>query len=113
MSYEKWRDRLLEALDSELFPPEFLDGAIRSGAQFLENETAAIVFGIKTYPTGAKVLHGLCAAGETGGIKELIAQAEHIGRQAGCIRTSIESRPAWARLLPDYEVYQVCIMKEL
>lgn len=113
MSYAEWRDRLLDGIDSELYTPAFLDDAVANGAHFLSNDDAAIVFGIKTYPTGAKVLHGLCAAGELDGIKELIAQAESVGRQAGCIRSSIESRPGWARVMDDYEVYQICIMKEL
>ena len=113
MTYAQWRARLIEAMDLRLYLPNHLDIALQNGAQFLANEKAAIVFGVKTYPTGAKVLHGLCAVGELDSIKELIAQAEGIGRRAGCIAASIESRPGWARTMKDYATYQVAIWKDL
>ena len=89
-----------QAMDPMLYPPGCLDGAILDGtARFWRNETAAIVATIKTYPSGAKAVHGLIAAGDLEGITKLIPLAEQWGRDEGCIYGEIESRPEWARVM--------------
>lgn len=116
MTYALWRDRFLEAVDQELYPAEWLDRRVENGrARFWGNETGAILAEIKVYPSGAKEVHGLVAAGDIGAIKALIPNAEAWGRSKGCTRASISSHPAWARLLRDegYLPSQLTIVKKL
>ena len=89
-----------EVIDEDLYPEGWLDFEILEGrARFWRSETAAIVATIKTYPSGAKAVHGLIAAGDLEGITKLIPQAEQWGRDEGCIYGEIESRPEWARVM--------------
>ena len=77
---------------------------------------AAILVTIQTYPTGARELHGMAAAGRIGSIVDvLIPQAEQWGRAMGCLFAAIESRLGWARMLKagGYHPYQTIIRKEL
>lgn len=114
MTYADWRSRFLEAVDQELYPASWLDRRVASGrARFWGNEAGAIVAEIKQYPSGAREVHGLVAAGDLAAIKALIPLAERWGRERGCIRASISSHPAWARLLPDYQPEQLTIAKVL
>lgn len=114
MTYAAWRSRFLEAVDETLYPAEWLDRRVASGrARFWGNEAGAIIAEVKQYPSGAKEVHGLVAAGDLAAIKALIPLAESWGRERGCIRAGISSHPAWARLLPDYQVEQVSIVKSL
>lgn len=116
MTYALWRSRLLEAVDQELYPAEWLDRRVANGrARLWCNEAAAIVAEIKTYPSGAKEVHGLLAAGDVQAIKALIPNAEQWGRDKGCTRASISSHPAWARIMHSegYEPEQLTIAKGL
>lgn len=114
MTYAAWRSRFLEAVDQDLYPAEWLDRRVASGrARFWGNEGAAILAEVKVYPSGAKEVHGLVAAGDLEAIIALIPLAEAWGRDRGCIRASISSHPAWARLLPDYQPEQLTIAKVL
>lgn len=114
MTYEHWRSRFLEAADEELYPAEWMDRRVATGrARFWGNEQAAILAEIKLYPSGAKEVHGLVAAGDLDAIRALIPLAEQWGKSRGCKLASIESHPAWARLMPDYSISQVRIVKEI
>lgn len=116
MTYADWREQLGSALDPRFYTLAHLDDLITSGrAKVMASERAAIVIEPKTYPTGAVVVNGLVAAGDLDEIKTLIAAAEQIGRDAGCIGAVIESRDGWARALKPlgYEVFQVSLFKEL
>lgn len=103
MTYADWRGRFLDAVDQGLYPAEWLDRRVASGrARFWGNEAGAILAEIFTFPSGAKEVRGLVAAGDLRAIIALIPLAEQWGRDRGCVRASISSHPAWARLLPDY-----------
>ena len=116
-AYMRFRSRFQEALDERLYPLAYLDHLILSGAvQFLATDEAAIIFEVKTYPSGLKDVHGVVAAGDIGVIvEELIPQAEGWGRENGCAGASIASRPGWARELKSkgYEPLQLTVRKEL
>ena len=123
--YSRFRPSFAEALDPRLHTIEHLDDLLFSGrAQIWFGDEAAIVTEIRTYPTGARVIHGLAAAAAPDAqpgravaeiVEILIPQAESWGRSIGCILAIIESRPAWARALKPhgYEPHQVAVRKEL
>lgn len=116
-AYQHFRERFREALDERLYPLAYLDRLIRSGqAKFIWADDAAIVFEIRVYPSGAKDLHGLVAAGNLETIiGELIPAAEAWAKAHGCLGAVIESRPAWAKVMKSsgYEPHQVAVRKEL
>jgi hypothetical protein len=115
--YPRFREAFAEAMDSRLYTIGYLDRLLLSGkAQIWFGEKAAIVTEIRPYPTGARVIHGVVAAGDLQEIAEiLIPKAEQWGRSIGCAFASIESRPGWAKALRSagYVPYQLAIMKEL
>jgi hypothetical protein len=115
--YCRFRDRFAEAMDPAFWPIEYLDGLILAGrARLWVAEHAAIVAEIKDYPGGARLVHGLVAAGRIGDIERLlIPQAEAWGKAAGCTHAIIESRSGWMRALRayGYEPHQVAVRKEL
>ena len=122
--YARFRGLFAEALDPRLYAVEHLDGLLYSGrAQIWFGEQAAIVTEVRTYPTGANVIHGLVAAATPAsagaGLDEivdvLIPKAEEWGRSIGCVLAIIESRPGWARALKrrGYAPHQLALRKEL
>lgn len=111
--YIKFRDEIV-SLDPERYPPAYIDHMVASGEWRCWGTTHAVILAeIKTYPSGSKELHGVAAAGELRAIIGLIALAEEWARGMGCTRSVIESRPAWVKALPDYELHQVSVRKEL
>lgn len=113
--YLVFRDAFAEVLDNRFHTISWLDQQVLGGEfQFWRSADAAIIAEIRTYPTGARELHGLLAAGELPEIvSELIPIAEQWGREQGCMSAVIESRPGWGRALTDYETYQIAIRKDL
>lgn len=112
-AYERFRDEFA-ALSPERYPADYIDRQVWTGAwRCWGNDRAAILAEIRTYPSGLREVHGLGAAGDVRAIIDLIPFAEAWGAQAGCRLASIESRQAWGKLLPGYEVEQVRIVKEL
>jgi len=102
------------ALAPDKYPPEYIDGQVYAGLWLCwGDEKAAILAEVKTYPSGLREIHGLAAAGEVESIIGLIPLAEEYGRHVRCSIASIESRPAWAKLLPGYEVDQIRIVRGL
>lgn len=112
-----FRAEFAAAMDGRLFTIGYLDSLIASmKAQVWCSDNAAIVTEIKKYPSGAKAIQGLIAAGDLEEIVGvLIPRAEEWGRHAGCQFAIIESRPGWARELKKhgYSTHQVAIAKEL
>ena len=102
-------------MDERYHTLQWLDEQVLTGkVQFWCSDNAAIIAEVRDYPTGAKDIHGLIAAGDLQEIIQLlIPQAEQWGREHGCIAAQIESRPGWARALKDYDTHQVIIRKEL
>lgn len=117
MSYPDWRDAFASALDERLYSIEYLDHLLLSGrAHFFCTPDAAIVTEFKSFPTGARAVAGLIAAGDLNDITEvLIPRAEEWGRINGCTFGMIDSRPGWARQMKQhgYETFQVSLIKEL
>ena len=115
MSYADWRGRFLEAVDESLYPAAWIDGRVADcTARFWENDGAAILAEIRTYPSGVKEVHGLVAAGNLDSIMALIPHAEQHGLNHGCTRASIQSSPAWGRLMAGagYAPETLLIVKE-
>ena len=115
--YLTFREGLFEALDDGLYTAEWLDGMVWAGIiRVIAGDDAAIMFKIKGYPTGARVL---CGVGSTGNldtiVNSLIPQAEDFARDMGCISARISSRPGWVKALKDsgYSLYKTTIRKGL
>lgn len=116
-AYLRFRPLLAAALDPRLYAIGHLDRLVATGrGLFFHTGAAAIVAEIRAYPTGARVVHGLVAAGDLRDIVGiLIPAAEAWGRQRGCIAAIVESRPGWARLLKThgYAAHQTAVWKDL
>ena len=116
-AYRQFRGGFREAIDERFYSIEWLDEQVAlSRAFFWHTENAAIVAEIKTYPTGTKAIHGLCATGDIKDITDkLIPAAEAWGRENGCTFALIESRSGWGRALKPngYAVHQTAVGKEI
>lgn len=116
LDYMPWRSAFAEVMDKRFYTLTWLDDELLEGrACFWGTDEAAIVATIRTYPTGAKEVHGLIAAGNLHAVVELIEEAESWGCAQGAIVASVESRAAWSRALAPsgYAPYQVIVRKEL
>lgn len=115
--YIQHRVGLFEALDERHYTQEWLDSEVEAGrVAVLGNDSSAIAFYFKTYPTGWVELTGLCATGGMAEIVEtLIPLAEQAAKSLGCQGCKIQSREAWVRALKPYgyELYQTIIEKEI
>jgi hypothetical protein len=115
--YKAFRPAFAEALDPRLYTIEHLDELIlqRIAVPFF-SENAAIVAGLKAYPTGAVALDIIIAAGPKDElVNDLYSIVEAWGRKQGCTLALIESRDAWAKIMKQhgYETFKVSIIKEL
>lgn len=111
--YILFRDELT-GLDPYRYPAWYWDRQVYVGFwKVWGNAKSVIVAELKHYPSGIFELHGVAAAGDLAGIVDLIPLAEEWGREAGAVRAVIESREGWARMLPEYQVHQVSVRKEL
>lgn len=114
--YQRWAPELLKIADERFYPRGWLDGEVWSGrARFWCNEKAAIVARFEVYPSGARAVHGLCAAGEACEVRKLIPAAEAWGRELGAVVAEIDSRIGWAKVLDEdgYSLHQSRLRKEL
>jgi hypothetical protein len=115
--YYDWRDEFAKVLDPALYTIEWLDEQVSKGAAlFGACDDAAIIVEFREYPTGAKDIHGLIAAGNLDNIVGiLIPQAETLARAHGCVGAVIESREGWSKVLAEsgYRPYQTAIRKAL
>jgi hypothetical protein len=115
--YREFRPAFAEALDPRLYNIEHLDRILTERwAAFFCSENAAIVAGIKTFPTGAQALDIVIATGPQAElVNELYPDVEAWGRERGCTIAIIESRPGWAKVMKrhGYETFQVSIAKDL
>ena len=113
-AYTRHREAIRSLLDERFYPLAWLDSQVLSGAiRTMSNETSIIGFEVRTYPGGARELHGMFAAGDMAGVKFLVGEAEKFGREQGCNIATIESREGWAKVFPGYRAHQLRIMKEL
>lgn len=115
--YLRFRDAFAGVMDRRLYSPEWLDSRILDGsAQFWSTEDAAAITELRTYPTGARDLHWLVAAGRLEDVVNVIRPcAEEWARARGCVGSVVESREGWARVLKrhGYELFQVSVRKGL
>lgn len=115
-AYLPWRVAIAEMLDPRRHTIEWLDGQVMTGrASAWTAVDAVIITEIRAYPTGAREVHGLAAAGRMETVRDvLIPAAEEYGRSIGCIGAVIESRPGWKKVLAGsgYEVRQIALGKE-
>lgn len=115
--YIAWRGELAKALDPRLYTIEYLDSLVSLGVVVpIFGERAIIIVEVKEYPTGARAVSGVIAAGDLREIElSLIPQAEAWGQSLGCTFGMIESRAAWGRIMAKhgYAPFQVCLIKEL
>jgi hypothetical protein len=114
--YERFRVAFAGVLDPRFYTIEWLDYQVDTGAvHVVANDDAACLLKVIAYPTGAKEMHCMIAAGELHGILALIPDAEAWGREQGCIVAVVESREGWARAMSEYGYapYQVAVRKVL
>lgn len=115
-AYLRFRDAFGEVMDPRLYTLDWLDAQLLTGqAMFWATDNAAILAELKLYPTGARDIHGLIAAGDLQDIIEsLIPQAEQWARGIGCIGAIIESREGWVKALKPsgYNIHQVSVRKD-
>lgn len=115
-SYRRFRPDFANLIDPRFYSIEWLDQGVASGAAAVfGNDLACIVAEIRQYPSGAKDVHGLVAAGDLPTIVELIEHAERWGAREGAVVATIASREGWARVLESkgYRPFQVEVRKEL
>lgn len=102
MTYAQHRAEIASILDERRWPLAWVEQQIIEGRiALLENDTAIIGVERREYPGGLVELHGMFAAGDMAGVLELIDQACAAGKLAGCDVASIDSKPAWQRILKD------------
>jgi hypothetical protein len=115
--YLRFRDAFAEVLDPRFYTLEWLDGEVACGRMMLFNtRKSAILFSVKTYPTGLKELVGELAVGNLREIAHvLIPLAEQFGKEIGCKSAVIESREGWVKMMRahGYELHQTAIRKVL
>ena len=115
-AYLRHRAEIIGILDERKWPHWWLENEISEGRiAMLSNDTAIIGVERKVYPGGYEELHGMFAAGEMGGILELIDQAVAAAELQGLDGATIASKPAWARILKSrgFVPDQLTITKEL
>lgn len=115
--YCRFKPLIALVLDPQFYTLDYLDGLVISGAAKVWIEGDAIILTeVRQYPGGAKVIHGLVAAGDLQTIIDsLIPMAEQWAQDQGCGWAEIESREGWARALKSasYEPYQLTLRKAL
>jgi hypothetical protein len=114
--YCAFRPAFAEVMDERYHTLRWLDEQVLSGkVQFWRSDNAALLTELKDYPTGARDIHVVIAAGDKGEIIGLAPQAEQFGRENGCIGATVESRIGWAKALKPfgYETHQLTVRKEL
>ena len=113
----RWRPAFEQALDPRLYPVSYLDHLLYIGqAHLWATDHAALVTEFKHFPSGAKAIAVVIAAGDKDDIvNELRPQAEAWGTTQGCTFALVESREGWGRALKPhgYATHQVALMKEL
>ena len=103
-------------LDPRCYTMDWLDKQVASGRiKQWSDDDALILAQVRTFPTGAREIHGMLAVGNLLAILGLIEQAEAWAKSRGIEFASIASRSGWERVLKPcgYAVYQIELRKEL
>lgn len=117
MTYEHWRPHFAKAIDTRLFSIEHLDAMVSMDlAQVWASDKAGLVTEIRNYPTGARTIEVVVAAGDrdeiTGPLRE---QAEEWAKSIGCGFVIVSSREGWRKALRPfgYGAFQTSLIKTL
>jgi len=116
IAYLDRRFDIAKILDPRCFTIEWLDGEIMAGRIKIRiNNGAMIGFEVKTYPAGARELHGMFAVGNVEDCLALWDEVEAQAAASGFEFATIASREGWARVMRSrgYVVHQTEIRKEL
>lgn len=115
--YLEHRAAFGEILDERYYTLPWLDQQVLGGqCRVWACDDAALITEIKEYPTGARDIHVLAAAGNMSRIVgELRSEAEEWARSIGCIGVLVESREGWGKALKPYgySTHQTVVRKEL
>jgi hypothetical protein len=115
--YCEWRHAFAEVMDERYHTLDWLDQQVLANkVQLWRSDKAAAITEIRDYPTGARDLHALIAAGDLTEIVDvLMPQGEEWARSLGCVAAQVESRAAWAKVLKSkgYQTHQLIVRKEL
>lgn len=115
--YRKFRDQLIEANRTDLYPPGWLDALVVQGRLVpVVGDESAMLIGMRYYPSGRAVGHIQAAAGDLTELRDVLGpRAEEWGRDKGCSLAMIQGREGWKRPLKEHgwEAYQLTLLKEL
>lgn len=115
-AYTRHRTEIAGILDERFFPLWWVESQISAGHIGLAHSDDALIgFEVRTYPGGARELHGMFAAGDKDAIRELVVQVCDAAAISGCHVAAIESRPGWAREYRNlgFQTDRVRIVKDL
>lgn len=115
-AFDRHRAEIASIIDERFYPMWWVEQEIAEGRiDLLHNDTSIIGIQLRIYPGGARELHGMFAAGDRKGIRELVKQAIALGVEAGLTCAAIESRSGWEREFRDlgFVKNRVRIVKEL
>jgi N-acyl-L-homoserine lactone synthetase len=116
VSYLKFRDGFISAMNPDFHRIEELDAKVADGSALMwSTDKSAVIGEVQRFPN-ALALHCLCATGDMDEIVTILApQAEDWARQAGCTHVIVESREGWARVLRKhgYGAHQITLAKVL
>lgn len=115
MTYAEWRDRLATANDPKLYPIDYQDWLVRTGAgQFWATDAGALITEVVSYPSGATVCKAFAGAGDLAALMDELKPAiEAWAREQGCTACMIEGREGWRRVHTDYRHHQTILVKDL
>lgn len=115
--YCEFRPAFAEVMDERYHTLRWLDEQVLAGkVAFWRSDNAAMITEVRDYPTGAKDIHALIAAGDLSEIiNDIAPRAEAWAQQRGCLAAQVESREGWAKALKPsgYRTHQVIVRKEL
>ncbi len=115
-AFARHEDEIAGMVDERFYPMEWVRRSVVTGViQTLYNERAIVGFEFRSYPGGAKELHGMFAAGPLEDVLLLIDETERLAREMGMDVFTIASRAGWTRILKGrgFEPFQTVIVKEL
>jgi hypothetical protein len=115
--YLEFRPLFAEVMDERYHTLAWLDQQVLGNkVQFWRSDKAAMITELRDYPTGARDIHALIAAGDLQEIiEDITPRAEQWAKEQGCIAAQVESREGWVRALrpSGYQTHQIIVRKEL
>ena len=108
MSYQKWRDMLVSALDPRFYDGDWLDAEVaRDGVSILFDDNGCVIVEVFTYPSGWRELKFIASAGCAERlVADIFPMVEKFARDNGCTSMRIQSRDAWAKLMEPKGFYR-------